>query len=146
MNYSTAIFLVRSDIRAVAVSYDVDSEGKGIRPFVIFKTPDPTVSVGDFVIIPTDTRHKMTVARVEEVDLEIDFASTTQIGWLVGGVDRSAFEAVTAMEGQAITAIKSAEKRRAQEELRDKLIADNPGLRAFETIDVTPALPAPPVT
>ncbi len=145
MNYTTAIFLVRSDIRAVAVSYEVDHEGRGVKPFVLHKTPDPSVAVGDYVIIPTDSRHRMTVARVEEIDVEIDFASQVQIGWLVGPVDRSTFEAVTAMEGEAIVAIKSAEKRRAQEELRDKLIADNPDLKAFETINVTPALPAPPV-
>lgn len=142
MNYSTAIFLVRKDIRAVGVSYDVDKDGKGIGPFTVYKTPDPLVAVGDFVVVPTDTRHRMTVARVETVDVEIDFDDATQIKWLIGRVDPEPHETLIAQEGAAIAAIRSAEKRRKQEELAAKLIADNPDLQAFGEIKVTPALPA----
>lgn len=142
MNYSTAIFLVRKDIRAVAVSYEVDKDGKGVGPFVVYKTPNPNIDVGHYVVVPTDTRHGMTVGRVEEIDVEIDFDSPVQVKWIVDGVDRQAYEAVLAAEGEAITAIRSAEKRRKQEELAAKLIADNPDLQAFGTMDV-PALAAP---
>ena len=145
MNYSTAIFLIRKDIRAVSVSYEVDAEGKGIRPFVTFKTADHTVAAGDYVIIPTDTRHKMTVARVEEVDLDIDFNSAKQVDWLVGSVDRGVYDEILEREGEAIAAIKSAEKRRLQDELKEKLLADNPDLQMLGTIDITPALPGPPI-
>ncbi len=139
MNFSTAIFLVRSDIRAVAVSYDVDSEGKGIRPFVMHKTADQTMGVGDYVVIPTDTRHGLTVARVEEVDLEVDFDNMTPAKWIVGALDLGAYENLLAKETEVIDAIKSAEKRRKREELADKLRADTPEVAQFTDL----ALPSP---
>ena len=144
MNYSTAIFLINSDVRAVSVSYEQDAEGRGIKPFHTFKTFDPDVAIGDFVVIPTGTRHNMTVARVEEVDLEIDVDSCVDMRWLVGRVDTAAYEAVVAQEADAIAQIKSAEKRARQEELKAKLIADNPDLRMLASInpDALAALPA----
>lgn len=145
MNYSTAIFLVNKDVRAVAVSYERDSEGKGVKPFTLFKTMDPAVKPEDMVIIPTDTRHMMTVARVEEVDLEVELESAIQMKWLVGPVDDTAFRAIVAMERSAIERIKSAEINAKREELRAKLLADNPDLQALSGIhpDASPALPAP---
>lgn len=144
MNYSTAIFLINSDVRAVSVSYEQDAEGKGIKPFYTFKTFDPDVAKEDYVVIPTGTRHNMTVARVEEVDLEVEVDSTADLKWLVGRVDTAAYEAVVRQEQDAIATIKSAEKRAKQEELKAKLLADNPDLQRLAQIgtDAAPALPA----
>lgn len=142
MNYSTAIFLVRKDIRAVTVSYEVDTDGKGIKPFVAYKTPDPDLAVGAYVVIPTDTRHGMTVARVEEVDVDLDVDFTAQVKWLVGQVDRSFYDSLIEAENDVIAKIKSAEKRRRQEELAEKILADNPDLRELGAMDI-PSLPAP---
>lgn len=145
MNYSTAIFLVNPAARAVAVSYEVDSLGKGVKPFTLYKTIDPAVKVGDYAIIPTDTRHKMTVVRVEEVDVEVDLDYPKQMEWLIAPVDTRAYEAVLKQEAAGIDRIKSAEKAARQKELRDKLMADNPDLAALANVgaDVSPALPAP---
>lgn len=134
MNYSTAIFLINGDVRAVAVSYEQDAEGKGVKPFHLFKTFDPDVAVEDFVVIPTGTRHNMTVARVEEVDVEIEVDSTADLKWLVGRVDTAAHAAVVAKEADAIAKIKSAERRAKQDELKAKLLADNPDLQRLGAI------------
>lgn len=144
MNYSTAIFLINNDVRAVTVSYEQDSEGKGVRPFILFKTFDPDVAVGDFVAIPTGTRHNMTVARVEEVDVEVDVDYTGDMKWLVDRVDTSQRDAIEAQEAEAILTIKSAEKKARQDELRAKLIADNPSLNVLANVggDAVAALPA----
>ena len=144
MNYSTAIFLINSDVRAVSVSYEQDAEGKGIKPFVLFKTFDPEVSVGDYVAIPTGTRHGMTVARVEEIDVEVDVDLGGDMKWLVDRVDTSQRDAIEAQEAAAITTIKSAEKKARQDELRAKLIADNPSLNVLANVggDAVAALPA----
>lgn len=145
MNYSTAILLVNKDVRVVGVSYEVLPDGKGVKPYTLFKTLDQTIRVGDHVTIPTDTRHKMTVGRVEEVDVEIDFDSPTQIGWLVGRVDTAPYEATLSQEGDAIQAIKSAEQRSKREELARKLLADNPSLEGLSIVTGSgPALVAPP--
>lgn len=144
MNYSTAIFLVNKDVRAVSVSYERDANGKGIAPFYTFKTLEP-VAVGDLVVIPTDTRHLMTVARVEETDVEIDYDSGVQLKWLVHKVEVGPYGNILAQEGAAIEQIKSAEKRAKREELAAKLIADNPDLKGLSFVDpaASPALPAP---
>lgn len=134
MNYSTAIFLINNDVRAVSVSYEQDSEGKGIKPFTLYKTFDPDVVVGDHVAIPTGTRHGMTVARVEEVDVEVDVDFNGTMNWLVDRVDTSQRDAIEAQEADAIATIKSAEKKARQDELRAKLIADNPSLNVLANI------------
>lgn len=144
MNYSTAIFLINSDVRAVSVSYEQDHEGKGVKPFVIYKTFDPDVAVGDFVAIPTGTRHNMTVGRVEEIDVEVDVDYSGDMKWLVDRIDTSQRDAIEAKEADAIATIKSAEKKARQDELRAKLIADNPTLNVLANIgaDGVKALPA----
>lgn len=128
MNYSTAIFLINKDVRAVAVSYEVNVDGSGVRPFHLFKTFDQSIAVGDLVVIPTDSRHRHTVARVEDVDVEVDFDSGVQMKWLLDKVDDSAASGVIAQEAEAIKQIKSAEARAKREELAAKLMADNPDL------------------
>lgn len=144
MNYSTAIFLINNDVRAVATSYEQDAEGKGIRPFTLYKTFDPTVAVGDYVAVPTGTRHSMTVVRVEEVDVEVDVDYGGDMKWLVDRIDTSQRDAIEAQEASAIATIKSAEKKARQDELRAKLIADNPSLNVLANIggDAVAALPA----
>lgn len=150
MNYSTAIFLVNKDVRAVSVSYEPDANDptgkRGKAPFFTYKTIDPQLSVGDFVTIPTDTRWNKTIARVEAVDLDVDFDSDVQFKWIIGHVSDVEYESILAMEAKGITAIRSAEKRRKQDELREKLLADNPELSSLVNVSATPVLPAPNVT
>lgn len=146
MNYSTAIFLINKAVRAVRVSYDQDAKDGGGKPagnLQIFKTFDPTITPGDFVIVPTDTRWNMTVCRVEEVDVEVDLEASARVGWLIGRVNRGDYDAVVAEEEAAISAIKSAEKRRKQEELIASLIADNPDLARLQSVRPGHALPSP---
>lgn len=147
MNYSTAIFLINKAVRAVKVSYDQDKAqpGNPAGNLQLFKTFDASLAKGDFVIVPTDTRWNMTVCRIEEVGVEIDLESSAQVGWLIGRADRGDYDIVVADEEAAITAIKSAEKRRKQEELIASLIADNPDLAHLQSVRPGPALPAPDV-
>ena len=145
MNYSTAIFLINKGVLAVRVSYDQDKSqpGNPAGNLQIFKTFDTTLAVGDYVIVPTDTRGNMTFCRVEEVGVEVDLESTAQIGWLIGRADRGNYDAIVTDEESAIAAIKSAEKRRRQEELIKSLVADNPDLAHLQTVRPSSALPAP---
>lgn len=141
MNFSTAIFLINKDVRAVAVSYEQSADGKGVAPFHTFKTFDQDLKAGDYVVIPTDTRHGMTVARVEAVDVEVDFDSSVQFKWLVDRVDTAGAQAIAAQEADAIARIKSAEARAARDKLAARLLADNPDLAALPLSNVS-ALPA----
>jgi hypothetical protein len=77
---------------------------------------------------------------LEEVDLE----SGAQVQWLIGTIDREAYEAVLNQENTAIAAIKSAEKRRKQDELAAALLKDNPELQSLQSVGSDVALVAPP--
>ena len=120
-NNSTIVFLINDDVRAVNVKYEKGDNA----PEYTFKTMDPTIQVGDYVVIPTDSRHNMTVALVSEVDIELDFATDMHIRWIMARVDLTEHEAVLEKEKAAITAVQSAERRKKREELRAALLANS---------------------
>lgn len=123
MNYSMAIFLISDKARAVLVTYE---EGENANK-TLFKTLDPNIGIGDYVVVQTDTRHHMTVCKVVETDVEPDFDSSQQVKWIIGVVEKADFDELTNQENEAIARIKSAEKRRKREELRASLLADANG-------------------
>ena len=120
MNYSRAIFLISDDVRAVECTYEAEDDA----PRTMFKTLDQGISVDDFVVVPTGTRHKMTVCKVVAVDVEPDLESGSDIDWVVGVVNRADFESIKSQEGEAIARIKAAERRRKKKELRETMLAD----------------------
>lgn len=122
MNYSTAVMLINQNIRAIKVSYEVGIDGKGKTPFIMFKTLDKTVAVGDYVVIPTTTRQNMTVVRVEEVDVEVDFESGTEIQWIVDKVNSDDNKNILQEEQKWIEALKASEKRRKREEIKKNML------------------------
>lgn len=119
-NLTTAIFLVNQNVRAIRAAYEAGENA----PTTTFKTFDQSVAVGDYLIVPTDTRHNMTVVKVTEVDVEVDLESPIKITWVISKIDLSAFEEVQAGEKEMLDQIKSAEKRRKQEALRDAIFTD----------------------
>lgn len=120
MNYTRAIFLISDDVRAVNVTYEAH-EGAAKT---MYKTFDPDVKVDDYVTIPTDSRHKMTVCKVVEVDVEPDLESPVDMNWIIGVVDRANFEDIEKQENDAIQKIRVAERKRKRRELRETMIAD----------------------
>lgn len=138
MNYSTAIFLINPKVRAIAAIYEPDTESRK-TPRTIFKTFDQTLSVGDYILVPTETRHKMTVNKVVEVDLDPDLESNAQMHWVIGVVDKAAYDDVLAQEARAIELMKAAEKTHAREELRKKMLAhvDEQKLAALQITRMT---------
>lgn len=123
MNYSTAVFLINQDVRAVNAAYEVDAAGKPTN-VNLFKTFDKTIKVGDLVVVPTNTRVGMTVCRVTEVDVDFDIDQTKEITWIIDVVDQADHQRTLDLEQQAIAAIKSAELRKKREDLAKNLLAD----------------------
>ena len=122
MNYSTAIFLINPKVRAIQAIYEPDTDQRKY-PRCTFKTFDQSIQVGDYILVPTETRHKMTVNKVVEIDVEPDLETPQQINWVIGTVDRSMYEEVLASEAKEIELMKAAEKTHAREELRKKMMA-----------------------
>ena len=122
MNYSTALMLINNNIRAIRCTYEPDVENR-LSPRTLFKTLDKSIVVGDFVVVPTNTRHKMTVVQVVEVDADVDFDSDVQVEWIICKVSIADHLQITAEEERAIKSIKDAEKLRKRNGLRDSLLA-----------------------
>ncbi|HEY8066576.1 MAG TPA: hypothetical protein VIF40_17905 [Methylosinus sp.] len=130
MNYTTAVFLINKNVRAIRAIYEADEGGKK-APRETFKTLDQDIVVGDFVIVESGTRHNMTLVKVVEVDVDVDFDSVLPMKWVVDVVDATGHAGVLAKEEQAIQAIKSAELRKKRDDLRAALILDQEALTAL---------------
>ncbi len=131
MNYTTAIFLINPNTRAVLCNYEPDAPDKR----VMFKTLNADIAVGDFVIVPTKTRHGMTVSKVVAVDVDVDFDSPALVDWIVEKIDTASHATLVAQEDQAIKVIRSAEQTKKRTELAAALLADSAG--ALKALPIT---------
>lgn len=118
MNYSTAVFLINPNVRAIVCVYEKDEKR------VVFKSLESALKVDDLVVVPTQTRHGFTVVKIIEVDVEVDFDSADQVQWIVDKVDLESYKLTMEREQEALAAIKSAEVRKKREDLAKSLLAD----------------------
>lgn len=136
MNNSTLIFLINKKARAVACVYDPEAYAAKKETPTVFKTLDPAVTVGDYVVIPTGTRHNMTVVQVVSTTIEIDLDSSVEVKWIVSRVDRTNLERLEAMEADLVSRVHNAEKEKRREALRDTLLqAAGDGIKALPIYD-----------
>ena len=119
MNFSTAIFLMNDHVRAIMVTYEAH-EG---APRTMFKTFDKSIKADDIVVVPTDTRHKMTAVKVVEVDVQPDLESDVKVNWIIGRVNVENAMQISAIEEAAIQQIRDAEKLKKKNELQASLKA-----------------------
>lgn len=117
MNYTTAVMLINPNIRAIKATYEVN----GVP--TIFKTLDQDITVDDLVVVVTDTRHKMTVVKVTEVDVDVDFDSATVVTWVVDKIDPAKHQFLIEKENDAIKTIRAAELRDKRKQMADKLLS-----------------------
>ena len=73
----------------------------------------------------------MTVCKVVEVDVDIDFDDAITYKWIVGKVDMPAYQTILDQEADAVAVIKSAEKTKKRAELRAAIVADASELQAL---------------
>ena len=126
MNYSTAIFLINDTARIIGVTYERGRGGDETQGVDVkaYKTLDQSIKVGDYVVVPTTTRHEMTVCKVVEVDMDVDYDAPFEYKWIIDTVYCANIENIKRQEAAAIVKIKSAEKRRKRVELRKSLLDD----------------------
>jgi hypothetical protein len=140
MNLSTAIMLVNKEVRPVKVSYEPDTKG---NPGVYFKTLDPSIKTDDYVVVPTGTRHGMTVCKVTEIDYVVDFNTTTQYMWVVGKVDKHAYEGILKQEQTVLDRIGKAEENRMRKQLAESMGLGEVNFSDLDIVAGTAAIPAP---
>lgn len=117
MNYTTAVFLINDNVRAIKAIYEADTTNR-LADRETLKTIDPSIKVGDFIIAPTDGRHNMSVLKVVEVDVRIDIESSAKIRWVVDKIDRTSFEKISSWEETAIQKMQNAEALKKRKELK----------------------------
>ncbi len=116
MNFSVAALLVDTSIRSVKVQYDPDN-ARNNSTFAFYKATDDTLKVDDMVVVPTNTRHGFTVAKIVEIDFPVNFDSHEQWGWIVGKVDTTTYEATLEMEKGLIKKVHKIEENKKRAEL-----------------------------
>lgn len=126
MNKTTAVFLINDRVRAIRASYEADTPTSKAST-ELFKTFDPSIKVGDLVNVVSNTRHNVTVCKVQAVDVEFDIETTQVVQWVIGKIDMAQHLSTLGMEEDALALIASAEKNRKREELRKSLLADVEG-------------------
>ena len=150
MDASKIVFLINDQVRLIKVSYEplganLDTANTSVNPPIpklySYKTLDQSVKVGDYVVVETATRHNLTVCRVEEVDLDVDFDDGISLKWAYHRVDTSVIEEIKANEAEAIAAAKRAELKRKREQLREGIFAEHSEMIAGLAL-TTKSLPA----
>lgn len=121
MNYSTAVFLINDDVRALYVIYNPDETAQKERRYLV-KTLDPEIEIGDFVVVPSTVGHKLAIARVTDVAADVDFDSTTVVPWVVQRINMAEFNETVSLEEEAIAKIKAADFDRRRRVLADNLM------------------------
>lgn len=119
MHSSKIVLLINESARAmVGVYEDTGSPAE-------FKTLDPTIQVDDLVVVESGTRHGMTVVKITEADVDLDFEANKEVKWIVCRINTEAHNDLLRQEREAINAANSAERRRKREELRASMFADH---------------------
>lgn len=126
-NYSLAILLAQPDrCRAIYGIYQPDPPKESGQPQVkreLFKTFDETITVGDIVCVPSNTRHGVTTIKVVETDVEWDVHYSGEVRWIIAKIDQANYQSLRDQENAAITQIKEAEKTHERNEMRKKMFA-----------------------
>lgn len=149
-NYSLAVFLLEDTTRCVAVSYDPTdtvyqpNSSKRVPKTVSFKTLDQALAVGDYVIVPTETRHGFTVGKVEEVDLAVDFSSSEQMRWVADRFDKDVYKQILTQEEGIVGKVRHANVNAAKRSMQEALFEMDPSLRQFKNGIAGPTPVAPP--
>ena len=119
MDNSAIVFLINDEARAVYGIYEDDGQK------TIFKTLDQAIKVGDFAVVESTTRHNMTVVKITDVDVDVNFETDKSIRWVVQVIDTDRFKETLMQERAAISAVQEAERARKKKELRASLFANH---------------------
>jgi hypothetical protein len=142
MDSSKIVFLINDQVRLIKVNYEPnDKPAPGEVRSYQFKTLDQTIRVDDLVIVETGTRHGLTVCKVTEVDLDVDFNDGISLKWAFARVDTEEIDRIRASEAEAITAAKRAELKKQRAALRETIFKEHEDMLTGLSM-TTPELPA----
>ncbi len=118
MERSREIFLINDQVKALKAEYEPD----GTRS--LLKTFDPTIKVGDYLVVQSTTRHKITTVKVTEVDVDFDMHGTVPMQWVISKVDLTIHAQMIEDESAAIRKLADLRLRREREQLRETMLGN----------------------
>lgn len=118
-NPTTAAFIVHENLRAVTLQYDPDDAGVSMG-----KTFDADIKSGDLVTVTAGTRHGVTIAKVVDVDVDVDPTTTREFRWVGQVIDNDVIADLEETEKNMLDAIKASARKKQQRELRASFLAD----------------------
>lgn len=122
MNPTLASFLVEANCRAIRVEYDPDWQSKNNYNLCkLYKTLDPSIKVDDLVVVPTGTRHGFTVVKVMEVDFTINYNGNDDYKWIVGPVDKAAYDALLEADKNVMVKVGKIQENKMKRELMEAM-------------------------
>lgn len=132
MHNSRKVFLLEDDKepRCILAAYETGETAHTTE----FKTFDQSIKVDDYILVPSGTRHRMTVCKVHSIDVEPTLDTDEKIDWVVGTIDQSNYQDTIEQEQVFIDAVKSAEKAALKKKLREDFLAnvDTSGMGIIE--------------
>lgn len=144
MNPSASVMLVEDSIRPCMVEYDPDNY-KNNSDHKFFKCLDPSIKVDDLVIVSTNTRHGMTVAKVKKIgvaDVPVNFEGTDVWGWIIGPVPSEQYKKVLETERAIVGRVQEANTNKLKAELKAAMGLGNVSFADLKLTEPAP-LPAP---
>jgi hypothetical protein len=117
MDNSVIVLLINDSARAIKGIYEEHGTAG------TFKTMDQNIKVDDLVVVESGTRHEMTVVKVTEVDVALNYDTQKDVKWVVQAIDTVSFGALKNQEKKAIAAVQEAEQERKKAELRKSMFA-----------------------
>lgn len=118
MERSREIFLINDQVKALKGEYEPD----GTRS--LLKTFDHTIKVGDYLVVQSDTRHKITTVKVTDIDVDFDMHGTKPMQWVISKVDLNIYTQMLEDESAAIRKLADLRMRREREQLRKTMLGD----------------------
>ncbi len=120
MHDSRTVFLLDDNVKCVSGKYEVGHSASTEE----FKTAIEGIEVGDYVVVPTNTRQKMTVVRIDEIDIEPDLESDIKMDWVMCKVPKAEYDITMASEKTFVDRTRAAARIRKKKQLITDLQID----------------------
>jgi hypothetical protein len=121
MNPTLAALVASDEVKLINVVFE---KGRHRTPKYAYKCAIPDVAVNDKVIVePSDEYPLGSVARVEEIDVDVNYHDSRNYKWVVQKVDESRHEKLLEQEQRVIDMVSKAEMRSKRDALRASLTA-----------------------
>lgn len=119
MNYNHLITILQKGYTTVNVSFSLSDD----RKYAYKAAESMNLVPGAFVVVPARGEFKVATVCSVDPEPEIDIKAPYELKWVVARVDFSAYDEQNRREAEAFAMLKTGERKRAQAEAMETLLA-----------------------